>query len=119
MCKVQITKELLISAAGARQKYVAYLDEQKRERSRTMLAMKRKTLMDELGELKKKRARVEADAKAMEKAADEYATKAETTSQLTFIAKSNSLRRSAKEKMASLVDIEKQIDDKLKEMKNE
>lgn len=55
----------------------------------------------------------------MEKAADEYATKAETTSQLTFIAKSNSLRRSAKEKMASLVDIEKQIDDKLKEMKNE
>lgn len=54
VCKVQITKELLISAAGARQKYVAYLDEQKRERSRTMLAMKRKTLMDELGELKKK-----------------------------------------------------------------
>lgn len=52
--KVQITKELLISAAGARQKYCAYLDEQKRERSRKTLAMKRKSLMEELDELKKK-----------------------------------------------------------------
>ncbi|KAJ8375217.1 hypothetical protein SKAU_G00057970 [Synaphobranchus kaupii] len=86
VCKVQITKELLTSAAGARQKYCAYLDEQKRERSRKTLAMKRKSLMDELGELKKKGARVEADASALEKAADEYANKAETTSKLTFIA---------------------------------
>lgn len=57
VCKVQITKELLISAAGARQKYCAYLDEQKRERSRKTLAMKRKSLMEELDELKKKKRR--------------------------------------------------------------
>ena len=93
---VEITKELLISAGGARQRYIAYLDEQKREKSNTALAMKRKTHMEELGELKKKKARVEAVA--LEKSADEYADKAETTTQLTFIAKSNSLRRTVKEK---------------------
>ena len=116
---VEITKELLISAGGARQKYIAYLEEQKREKSNTALAMKRKAHMEELGELKKKKARVEADVVALEKSADEYANKAETTSQLTFIAKSNSLRRTAKEKKESLVEIEKQIDEKLKEIRNE
>lgn len=70
--------------------------------------MKRESLIDELHELKKKRARVEADAKALEKAADEYASEAEATSKLVLISKSNSLRRSAKEK---------QIDDKLREVK--
>ena len=78
--------------------------------------MKRKTHMEELGELKKKKARVEAVA--LEKSADEYADKAETTTQLTFIAKSNSLRRTAKEKKERLVEIEKQIDEKLKEIKD-
>ena len=72
--------------------------------------------MEELGEIKKK-ARVEAVV-ALEKSADEYADKAETTTQLTFIAKSNSLRRTAKEKKERLVEIEKQIDEKLKEIKN-
>ena len=64
--------------------------------------------MDELHELQKKRARVEADAKALEKAADEYASEAEATSKL--VSKSNTLCRPAKEKKASLLDIEKQID---------
>ncbi|KAI4829007.1 hypothetical protein KUCAC02_023071 [Chaenocephalus aceratus] len=49
-------------------------------------------MKDELDELKK-RARVQNDIGALEKSADEYADKAEISGKLTFITKSNSLRR--------------------------
>ncbi|KAJ8356663.1 hypothetical protein SKAU_G00194570 [Synaphobranchus kaupii] len=114
---VQLTKELLISVSGARQRYHSYLDDQKRDNGKEKSVKKRKALGDELDELKKKRARVENDIGALEKSADEYADKAESTGKLTFITKSNSLRRTAKEKKASLQDLEKQIDEKLAEMK--
>ena len=116
--KVEITKELLLSAAGARQKYHGYLDEEKRKKERQGIDMKRKALTDELDDLKKKRARMETDISALQKSADEYAEKAEATGKLTFITKSNSFRRTAKEKKVSLLEIEKQIDAKLTEMKN-
>lgn len=115
---VQLTKELLISVSGARQRYHSYLDDQKRATDKEKSVQKRKALADELDELKKKRARVENDISALEKSADEYADKAESTGKLTFITKSNSLRRTAKEKKASLQDLEKQIDEKLAEMKH-
>lgn len=115
--KVEITKELLLSAAGARQKYHGYLEEEKKKKEQQAVDLKRKALTDDLEDLKKKRARMEADICALEKSADEYAEKAESSSNLTFITKSNSFRRTAKEKKASLQKIGKQIDEKLAEMK--
>lgn len=85
------------------------LDEEKREKEQQAVDLKRKALTDELDDLKAKRARIEADICALEK----YAGKAEATHKLTFITASN---RTAKEKKASLLEIEKQIDDKLSEM---
>lgn len=114
--KVEITKELLLSAAGARQKYHGYLDEEKRKKEQQAVDLKRKAFTDELEDLKK-RARMEVDICALEKSADEYAEKAESSGNLTLISKSNSFRRTAKEKKASLLKIEKQIDEKLSEMK--
>lgn len=114
---VQLTKELLISVSGARQRYHSYLDDQKRANAKEKGVQKRKALADELDELKKKRARVQNDIGELEKSADEYADKAESSGKLTFITKSNSLRRTAKEKKASLQDLEKEIDEKLAEMK--
>lgn len=60
---------------------------------------------------------MEVDICALEKSADEYAEKAESSGNLTLISKSNSFRHTAKEKKASLLKIEKQIDEKLSEMK--
>jgi len=114
--KVEITKELLFSAARARQKYLGYLDEEKIKKERQGIELKRKAITDELDDLKK-RARMETDISALQKSADEYAEKAEATSQLTFITKSNSFRRTANEKKVSLLEIEKQIEAKLAEMK--
>ncbi|TKS78086.1 hypothetical protein D9C73_013088 [Collichthys lucidus] len=115
---VAITKELLLSVAGARQRYHSFLDDQKRASVKEMGAQKRKALGDELDELKKKRNRVKEDIGTLEKSANDFADKAESTGNLTFIAKSNSLRRTAKDKRASLEEIEKQIDQKVAEMKD-
>ncbi|KAA0708129.1 hypothetical protein E1301_Tti023431 [Triplophysa tibetana] len=104
------TRSELLIQNGARQKYHGYLEEQKKKR-------KRKALTDDLEDLKKKRARMEADICALQKSADEYAEKAESSNNLTFITKSNSFRRTAKEKKTSLQKIGKQIDEKLAEMK--
>lgn len=62
---VQITKELLISVSGARQKYHSYLDDQRRAREQEKRGEKRKALADELDELKRKKARAESDFAAL------------------------------------------------------
>ena len=52
---VSINKRLLLSAAGARQKYSSYLDEQKRKKTSEGVELKRKELVNELDELKKEK----------------------------------------------------------------
>ena len=49
--------------------------------------------------------------------ADKYAEKAETSVKLTFIAKSNGMRRSAREREEQLKSLEQEIDQKLQEVK--
>jgi len=68
--------------------------------------------------LKNKKRCLRKDVDAMTSSADEYAEKAEKTHQLTWIAKSNSLRRSAKEKTEELKAVDEQLDEKLLQLKN-
>jgi uncharacterized coiled-coil DUF342 family protein len=78
----------------------------------------RKAVNDAIEELKKKKNCMQTDIDAMLTSADEYAEKAEKTHQLTWIAKSNSMRRSAKGKVDEMKIIDQQLDDKLQELKN-
>lgn len=119
LANVKISKQLLMSSAGARQKYLSYLEEQKRIRVSQEKMLKRKATMDEIDVLKKKKRQFETDVEALLKTADEFADKAEDSRNLTWVAKSNSLRRSAKEKRAALKDIEEQLDGKLQQLKND
>ena len=48
----------------------------------------------------------------------EYAENAEKTHQLTWLSKSNSLRKSAKEKTAELKAVDELLDEKLLQLKN-
>ena len=114
---VSINKPLLLSAAGARQKYLSYLDEQKRKKTSEGVELKRKELVDELEELKKKRRRLDTDVDNLVKSADEFAQKAEDTGKLVWITKSNSLRRTAKEKEMTRKDIEDKILNVVDELK--
>ena len=54
----------------------------------------------------------------MTASANEYAEKTEKTHQLTWIAKSNSFRRSAKEKTSELKVFDEQLTAKLLQLKN-
>ena len=94
---VWINKPLPSSAVGAKQKYLSYLDKQKRKKTSEGVALKKKELVNELDVLKKKERRLETDVEGLVKSADEFAQKAEETGKLVWITKLNSLRRTAKE----------------------
>lgn len=116
---VSISKPLLLSAAGARQKYLLYLDEQKRRKTSEGVELKRKELVNELDKRKKKGRCLETDVDGLGKSADEFAQKAEDTGKLEWITKSNSLRRTAKEKEMTRKDIEDKILNVVDELKRQ
>lgn len=116
--KVDISKQLLISAASARQKYMAHLDERKRAKITEEVARKRKDVLEEIDELKRKKKCLESDIVELNESADEYAQKSEDTGKLNFVVKSNSLRRTAKEKTQQLTDLSAKLDDAVKKMKH-
>ena len=115
---VSINKALLLSAAGARQKYLSYLDEQSRQKKSREILLKRKSTLDELEELKAKKKRVEKAKDSLVKSAEDYAEKAESTGKLELISKSNSMRRTAKQKESEIEKLSDAIELKLSELKN-
>ena len=118
LLKVNFSKELLLSASRARSKYQQYLDERKREVENKEKQNRKRAIMDDIVEIKSKKKRIEEDIKSLSKSAEEYADKAETTGKVTLIAKSNSMRRSAKEKKQKLEDVDQELQDKMKELQD-
>ncbi len=116
--KVSIDKGMMLSVAGARQKYMMSLEEAKRTKSEQTRGEKRKCIVDEIEDLKRVKKQLEADSVALQKDADELAIKAESSGNLTLIAKSNSLRRSAKEKQQQLSEVATKVESKLQELQN-
>ncbi|KAK1903780.1 Acetyl-coenzyme A carboxylase carboxyl transferase subunit alpha [Dissostichus eleginoides] len=118
LLNIAYTKELLLSAASARQKYHIYLDDQRRLKQDEKKTQKRKGMMEEITQMKAKKKRMEEDIRVLMKSADNNAEKAESQGQLSFISKSNGLRRAAKEKERHLETLERQLTDKLKELRD-
>jgi len=65
-------KQLQLYCSSARQKYSAYLEDQKKNRSKVAAGQKRKALSDEVSELKVKRKTLQNDADALSTAADDF-----------------------------------------------
>ena len=112
--KVSLTKELLVSASHARQRYQAHLDEEKRKKGEQKRGEKRKATLEELDNLKEVKKRMKANIEALLNSAHQFAEETESTGKVTLISKSNAMRRSAKEKKGEL----KSIDKKLEALKN-
>ena len=115
--KVEITK-MITSDTTARQRYMAYLDKEKRKKEKQAVSLKRKSLLDEIEDLKTKKKRLESDAAVLNKSADEFLQNAEVTqhglsSLRHLVAKSNSHRKASKEKLEEAADIDKEINSKL------
>ena len=115
---VVMSKGMMTSVAAARQRYMMSLDDKKREKSKETIGEKRKNIMDEIENLKKKKIQLEVDSVSMQKDADDLAMKAESSAKLTLIAKSNALRRSSKEKILQLSEVTTKLEAKLLELKN-
>ena len=74
---VKITKSMISSVATARQKYMSYLDKEKKRKEKEVITMKRKSVMEELDDLKAKKKKLECEAEGLAKSADCYSLKAE------------------------------------------
>lgn len=79
---------------------------------------KRKGMEEEIKNLNVKKRKIESDIAALNRSADSFADQAETKGDLTLIAKSNSMRKTSKEKVIELSKIEQTIAAKLLELKD-
>jgi hypothetical protein len=119
ICIIDVdNKQLLMLCANARKRYSVYLENQKKNAADAAVMQKRKALDDETAELKKKKQKLETDMEALLASADDFAEKAEKNHQLTLIAKSNAMRKAAKEKAAEIKEVEQQLNTKLLELSN-
>ena len=78
--------------------------------------MKRKAELDANEELRMKTKQLKSDVDALHISVKKYAEKCETTGDLTYIAKSNSLRRTANEKEEEL-KVNEELDAKIEKYK--
>lgn len=118
LTKVVMTQELLQSAGSARQRYVQYLEENKKQKELDCNALKKRKLQEELESLKRKKIATEEDILSLEKTADDFSESAELTKNLLLITKSNALRRCAREKKITLKELSENIVKKTDEIKN-
>lgn len=116
--KMEVSKELILAASSARHKYHQFLEDLKKTEEASTRAEKRRALMDEMSDLKKKKARFEEDIKHLSKSADALAEDAERKGQLVLISESNALRKKVKEKQQGLQQIEKEIQEKIEKVKD-
>jgi len=70
----------------------------------------RKALQEKLEQLKTKKWRLQKDAEALEKEADDLADKAEQKRDFVCITKSNSLRKTAKRKLVDIQALNMQLE---------
>lgn len=115
---IVITKELLVSVQGARQKYHAHLESKRIDHEKRIKSEKRKLVEEELQVMRKKQKQIETDITSLNKDADRNSEKAETLQSLTYIAKANALRRKAKDKAEEMITINKMIYEKSALLKN-
>ena len=116
--EIIITKELLHSAQGARQKYHAHLESKRIENEKRNKSEKRKQIEEELEVMRKKQKQIEKDITVLSNNADRNSEKAEQLQSLTHISKANALRRRAKEKEDELSTVNKQLLEKSTLLRN-
>ena len=107
-----VNKELLAAASAGRQRYSAYLEEQKKEQQQAFKNRKWKIVFEEKAEFEKKEKRLASEISALQLDADSLAKEAEEKSKLVLVTKSNALRKAAKEKERAL----EKIKDELREL---
>ena len=119
--KFPLVKEMVMSCSLARQKYMAFLENQRELKKTEQQKRKRETLLEEVDDLKAKKKRLQYDVTALQSSADDYAEKAEGVCEFKVmsqrIAKSNAMRKAATSKLNEIALIEKEIEEKIANLK--
>ena len=115
---VEVDKSLLLSVSAARQPYITHLGDQKRANKEKEKGENRKSIEDEIDNLKTKKRRLCADDKSLEESADKAALKAKKTWKFDTYYKLQQSSGSAKEKKDTLKNVEQKMNEKLGELKN-
>jgi hypothetical protein len=104
-----LTQQLMASVSAASSKYKLYLDKQREEKMAAERQLKRKSDLDAIEDLKKKKARLQTDITILEEKSEKLLEKAEKTGKITFVTESNILRKGFKEKKLEVVEIGRKI----------
>ncbi|CAH3148926.1 unnamed protein product [Pocillopora meandrina] len=112
LVQLVVYKELHVVASAGRQRYSAYLEEQKKEQQQAFQNRKRKIVFEEKAEFEEKEKRLASEISALQLDVDSLAKEAEEKSKLVLVTKSNALRKAAKGKERAL----KKIKDELREL---
>ena len=92
----------MISVKAARQRYQAFLDDQRKSEQQERLKKRQHEAAEVTASLANKKAKLESEISSLTVEADELAEKAEDKGSLMLVTKSNVLRRAAKEKAEEL-----------------
>ena len=112
---VDLNKDLLLSTRMSWQRYDAFLEQERQNRTSQLEQKKRKCLLKEIEEIKKKKRRTDLDIGSLNTAADKLYEQAEASGKICFVTQANSLRRTAKDKLA---EKEKLDENKIINLKN-
>ena len=118
--KVPVTKELLQSAASARSRYRAYLEEEKGKKMTEEQSHKRKLVATELETAKKQRQTLQDICNRLSTDVDKLAEEAEQQrpeKMAELLTRSNALRQKLKEKRAAMKVVNEQIKSKSEELR--
>ena len=111
--KVELSKLLLVSAAAARQRYSLHLEDLAKQKRGEEESRKRKAALDDIAAAKRRKDRLEKDVTELLSSANDFAEKAERTGKLTWITKSNSLWRTAKQKQGEIQELDNDLREKV------
>ena len=115
---VPINKEMLKSCRNARSRYKLYQEDQKRAEAAEATVKKRKMLLVELEECKKKKRMLESTEKQLMDDADNLYAEAEKKKKMVILSKANALRAKGKEKQSEISQVEKEIEHLEKNLKD-
>ena len=113
---VDVNNKQLSSCSNARHRYRLFIDDQKKEQVTAACAGTRKAVNSEVQQLKKKD--LETDKESLLTSADEFAEKADKQHNVSFITKSDALRKIAEEEDSQLKLVDQQLTDRPLQLSN-
>lgn len=107
--KVNITKQLLVSAGNAHTKYSQYLDSQRTKEAETAKTLKRKKMDEDIQDVKKRKRAAEEASRQLNAQADTLSAEAKQQRSLTLYDRADSLRVSSRDKEELAAKLSKQL----------